>query len=92
MNKSFTTFTILTGLLLSLPCTACGRVALTPQLQQDRELRTFVVGVESRASAGGANESELDGSSSGRLVRRPMDDSSIQEARAMRSGWAAEGR
>jgi hypothetical protein len=86
-------YEILTLLLLSIMSTACGRVALTPQLRQDSELRTFVIGMRNVAPARAADESELDGPAGTRLVRRPADDSSIEDARATRSGWAAsEGR
>jgi len=90
MSKSSTRFTILAGLLSSLTCTACGRVALTPRLQQEGEYRAFVIGINSRPSARAVDESELDGFSGSRLVRSAtVDDSSIQDARATRSGWAA---
>ena len=90
MSQSSTvTSKVLALLLLAITSSACGRVALTPQLHQEGELRAFVIGVASKSSARAADESELDGPSGSRLVRPSTDDSSIAEARATRSGWAA---
>lgn len=80
---------VLTGLLLSITCAACGRAALTPPMRQDSEPRPFVLDAMNRVSQHGTSGPALDDLAGARALRRLTDDAGLQDARATRSGWAA---
>ena len=85
MSKPSTLIHVLTGLLLSITCAACGRAAVISQHRQDGEMRTIALDETTRASDGAPFEDPA----GARALRRTTDDSSLEAARAARSGWAA---
>ena len=91
MNKPLNLINVLAGLLLSITCGACGRAAVTPQPRQDAELRATVLDVTDRASNRDTDGTRFEDPADARILRRTADDSSLEQARAARSGWAASG-
>jgi DNA-binding IclR family transcriptional regulator len=86
MNEPF--INVLAGLLLSITCAACGRAALPSQPRPDVERRIFALDETHRATEHATDDAAFDAAAE-RTLRRMPDDSGLQDARAMRSGWAA---
>jgi hypothetical protein len=89
MNKPFHLTSVFTALLLSITCAACGRAAVTPQLRQYGELRTAVRDMTDPGSRQVQDGSQFEDPAGARVLRQSAQDSSLSEARAARSGWAA---
>jgi len=85
MSKSFN---VITGILLTISCAACGGAAMTPQLRRDAELRTIILDETPRAWMHDTN-SFFEDPASARALRLVTDDAGLQDTRATRSGWAA---
>jgi hypothetical protein len=87
MRKPVNLTSILTGLLLSVTSAACGRAAVAHP-RQNGELRISVRDEPLRASNHDADSSRFEDPTGPRALRVTANDS-LQEARAIRNGWAA---